>query len=80
MYSEDHYVVLESGQAEQFLTAHEMFEKLKDFVQSYSDALPSDVVRLNTIDAKAKALLDESCELEIAPGRSIQWYAVRLEK
>jgi hypothetical protein len=80
MYSADHYVVLEPGQSEQFLTGSQMLTKLEQLVVQYPEALPPDVGRAGTVTAQAQILLDTTCELEVESGRSIQWYVVRLEK
>ncbi|MEC4813206.1 MAG: chlororespiratory reduction protein 7 [Scytonema sp. PMC 1069.18] len=81
MYSQDNFVVLETNQPEQFLTAAELFEKLKGILQNIeSDNLPPDLRSFNSVDAQVKYLIDTSCELDIGPGQYLQWYAVRLEK
>lgn len=80
MYSEDHFVLLLPGEAEQILSATELMTQLKEWVVQYADALPQDVVQQQGIDAQAEALRDGSCELELEPGRNAQWYAIRLEK
>jgi Protein CHLORORESPIRATORY REDUCTION 7 len=80
MYREDAYVVLEPGQPEQFLTAAELFEKLKAILAQRQDNLPRDVQRFTTLDEQTQYLLESSCDLDIAPGQLLQWYVVRLEK
>ena len=80
MYQEDHYVVLEPGAAEVFLSAAEMLTYLEDLIQRYAPVLSPDVAQQETALRQAQCLLDRDCELEIEPGRSVQWYAVRLEK
>lgn len=81
MFQEDNYVVLETNQPEQFLTAAELFEKLCLVLSTLSsENLPPDLRRLNSIEAQAKYLIDTSCELDTEPGQYLQWYAVRLEK
>jgi Protein CHLORORESPIRATORY REDUCTION 7 len=81
MYSQDNFVVLETNQPEQFLTAEELFEKLKGILQSMeSENFPSDLRSFDSVDAQAKYLIDTSCELDIGIGQYLQWYAVRLEK
>ncbi|MBD2430658.1 MULTISPECIES: chlororespiratory reduction protein 7 [Fischerella] len=81
MYQEDHFVVLETNQEEQFLTASELLEKLTGILQKLNPQdLPPDLRSLNSIEARAKYLLDTSCEFDIGPGQYLQWYAVRLEK
>lgn len=80
MYSEDAFVVLDSNQAEEFLTAPELLEKLKGVLAGLQDNLPRELQRFSDIEAQAKYLLDTSCELDVGPGQFLQWYAVRLEK
>lgn len=80
MYSEDAFVVLDSNQAEEFLTAPELLEKLKGVLAGLQDNLPRELQKFSDIEAQAKYLLDTSCELDVGPGQFLQWYAVRLEK
>jgi Protein CHLORORESPIRATORY REDUCTION 7 len=81
MYAEDYFVVLETNQAEQFLTASELLEKLKIVLQQMnSQELPPDVQKINPVAKQAQYLIDTSCELDLGPGEYLQWYAVRLEK
>ena len=81
MYQQDDFVVLETNQPEQFLTASELLEKLKKVLQNFNvQDLPIDLQKFNSVEAQAKYLLDTSCELDIGVGQYLQWYAVRLEK
>ncbi|TBR61596.1 chlororespiratory reduction protein 7 [Mastigocladus laminosus UU774] len=81
MYQQDHFVVLETNQQEQFLTASELLEKLTDILQQLNPQdLPPDLCSLDSIEQKARYLLDTSCELDVGLGQYLQWYAVRLEK
>jgi hypothetical protein len=81
MYQQDHFVVLEPNQPEQFLTPSELLEKLKTTLQKLIiQDLSPDLQKFDTLEAQAQYLLDTSCELDIAPGQYLQWYAVRLEK
>ncbi|OUC15118.1 MAG: hypothetical protein B0A82_08605 [Alkalinema sp. CACIAM 70d] len=80
MYQQDHYVVLETNQPEQLLTAAEMLEKLHQVIQAHPDVLDPDVQALPSIEAQAQYLLDNLCELKPEPGQYLQWYAIRLEK
>ncbi|WP_375498089.1 chlororespiratory reduction protein 7 [uncultured Nostoc sp.] len=81
MYQQDHFVVLETNQPEQFLTQSELLEKLKTTLQQLViQDLPPDLQKFDTAEAQAQHLLDTTCELDIAPGQYLQWYAVRLEK
>ncbi len=81
MYQQDHFVILETNQPEQFLTASELLEKLKDVIQATNlHDLPLDLHSFDSVEARAQYLLDTSCELDLGPGKYLQWYAVRLEK
>lgn len=81
MYQQDDFVVLETNQPEQFLTASELLSKLKVVLQQlHSEDLPRDLQKFDSVEAQAKYLLDTSCELDVGVGQYLQWYAVRLEK
>jgi Protein CHLORORESPIRATORY REDUCTION 7 len=81
MYEEDNYVVLETNQPEQIITASELFEKLKGVVDKLQiEDLSPDLRVFDSTDARVKYLIDTSCELDVGPGNYLQWYAVRLEK
>jgi len=80
MYQEDHFVVLESNQPEQFLSAGELLEKLQTILASRQDDLPRDLQKFPTPAQQAKYLLDTCCDFDLGPGEYLQWYAVRLEK
>ncbi|HEY9750064.1 MAG TPA: chlororespiratory reduction protein 7 [Allocoleopsis sp.] len=80
MYRQDHFVVLEANQPEQFFTAAELLTKLETLLAQRQDDLPQDLQKISSIPAQAQYLLDTSCELDMGPGNFLQWYAVRLEK
>jgi hypothetical protein len=80
LYQEDWYVFLLPDAGEEFLSPEETLAKLEQLVDDLGGALPADLARLETNAARAQYLLDTACELELSPGRSAQWYAVRLEK
>ncbi|MBD2595366.1 hypothetical protein BCD64_19105 [Nostoc sp. MBR 210] len=81
MYQQDNFVVLETNQPEQFLTASELFEKLKTVLQTInSQDLPPDLQNIESLEARVQYLIDTSCELDVGAGQYLQWYAVRLEK
>ncbi|WP_445630705.1 chlororespiratory reduction protein 7 [Nostoc sp. DSM 114167] len=81
MYQQDNFVVLETNQPEQFMTSSELLEKLKITLQQIIiQDLPPDLQKFNTVETQAQYLIDTSCELDIGPGKYLQWYAVRLEK
>jgi len=80
LYDEDTFVVLETNQPEQFLTAVELLEKLKAVLGQEHEDLPQDVQKFSSVEEQAKYLIDTYCELDVGPGKFLQWYAVRLEK
>jgi hypothetical protein len=80
MYQEDCFVVLESDQAEQFLSHQELLEKLTGILQSRQDDLPKELEKFTLIEEQAKYLMDNFCELAMPAGQYLQWYIVRLEK
>jgi len=80
LYQSDTFVLLESGQAEQFLTTAELLVKLQTILAKRQDDLPRDLQRFASIHEQAQYLLETGCELELEPGMFLQWYAVRLEK
>ncbi|MEM9266153.1 MAG: chlororespiratory reduction protein 7 [Cyanobacteria bacterium P01_F01_bin.13] len=80
MYSEDIFVLLVPGSGEVFLEPDELLDKLKAMLTDYSETLPRDLLKFNSVDQRAQYLRDTACEFEVSPGVSWQWYAVRLEK
>ena len=79
LYSEEHYVVLETDQPETLLTRNELRDKLRLLFQKEPDLIPEDV-RLLAPKNQVQSLLDTVCELKLDPGQYLQWYAIRLEK
>ncbi|NJN30317.1 MAG: chlororespiratory reduction protein 7 [Synechococcales cyanobacterium RM1_1_8] len=80
LYSEDYFVVLQPGEAEQIVSAAELLTQLEQWLEQYPDALPADLQQQPSRKAQAQALQADACELELEPGRTAQWYAIRLEK
>ena len=80
LYSEEMFVLLVPGEEEVFLTSDEILERLRALLLGHQNDLPRDLQKFKTVEAQAKSLRDTSCEFEVAPGISWQWYAVRLEK
>lgn len=80
MYEEDHFVVLESNQAEQLLTAAELQDKLESILARQQDNLPRDLQKFSSISQQAQYLINTCCDFDLGPGEYLQWYAVRLEK
>ena len=83
MYDEpDNFVVLDPNQLEEeFMSADELFAKLKKILSQTSlDELDPELQKISSLDDRANYLLTTSCEFQLAPGKTLQWYAVRLEK
>ncbi|MBE9054663.1 chlororespiratory reduction protein 7 [Sphaerospermopsis sp. LEGE 08334] len=81
MYEQDNFVVLETNQEEQFLTKLELLEKLENTLKKLAfDDLTPDIQKFDSVTEQAQYLIDTSCELDVGPGKYLQWYAVRLEK
>lgn len=80
MYQEDAYVVLEPNQPEQFLTSAELLEKLRLILSDRQQDLPPDLLKFPELEAQAKHLMETACELDMEPGKFLQWYVVRLEQ
>jgi hypothetical protein len=74
----DHYVVLEPGGLERILTAAETLEWLQQQLESLAES-PEDLRGLGSAAEQAERLLETACQLELEPGCSVQWFAVRLE-
>ena len=74
----DDYVVLEPGKPEQLLDVPNTLAWLSRWLQTM-DQLPADLAGLSSVEVAAQRLLDTACDLELSPGVSIQWFAVRLE-
>lgn len=73
---ESHYVLLMPNQPETFVTDSELIGFLTKLVEAY----PA-LAEVNYEPSRqAQRLLETTCEVEIAPGETVQWYAVRLEK
>ena len=75
----DHYLIMEPSRNERFLTADETLEWLENWIHKI-EKLPKDLEKHSSNQSAAKRLLDTSCNLEIKPGFTIQWFAVRLDQ
>ena len=80
MYQEDHFVVLETNQPEQILTAEELAQKLRSLLATHQDELPRELQQFTSVEQQVTYLINTTCEFDLAPGQYLQWYAVRLEK
>jgi hypothetical protein len=74
----DHYVVLEPACGERILTAAETRSWLEHHLAGLAE-VPADLSGLPSRAEQAERLLETACQLELEPGRSVQWFAVRLE-
>ena len=72
-------MVLEPGQPQQLLRAADTLTWLSGWLRKL-DALPADLADQPDLKAAAQRLLDTACDLEISPGVTVQWFAVRLER
>jgi hypothetical protein len=74
----DHYVVLEPAGRERILTAAETLAWLEQQLSAL-EVVPADLAGLTSAADQAERLLETACQLELEPGRSVQWFAVRIE-
>jgi hypothetical protein len=80
MYQEDGYVVLESDQPEQFMSAEELKTKLAQLLQQPEIIIPRELEQFSSPELQAQHLLDNYFELDLSADQYLQWYVVRLEK
>ena len=80
MYQEDGYVVLESDQAERFMTTAELQAKLVKLLLLDKVLVPRELEKFDSVDLQAEHLLENYFELDIGADKYLQWYVVRLEK
>ncbi len=83
LYGDDeHYVVLSPDAPEEIMEVSELRQKLETVLEKLAlDELPVELRRLEgDRPAQIDLLIETACDLEIAPGERMQWYAVRLEK
>ena len=71
-------MVLEPGKPEQLLNAADTLTWLSDWLRTM-ESLPADLQDLPDVASAAQRLLDTACDLELSPGVSLQWFAIRLE-
>ena len=75
----DHYVILEPGKAEWMADRTKTAAWLARMLAAM-DHVPADLRHFPDAAARAAHLLDTACELQVAPGQRVQWYAVRLDR
>lgn len=71
-------MVLEPAGEERILTATETLVWLTAQLTAL-EQVPADLAVLATPAEQAQRLLETACELELSPGLSVQWFAVRIE-
>ncbi len=74
----ENYIVIEPGKQEKFLNAEETLIWLESWLDRLEN-LPDDLRSISCRASAAQHLIDTACELEISPGFTLQWFAVRLE-
>ena len=80
LFEENHYVLLMPGAEEEFVTAAELVQFLQRLLVEYPDAVDADIEQYDALEDRARRLVETTCELPIAPGQTVEWYAVRLNK
>ena len=75
----DHYVIMEPCKNEKFLTSKETLQWLESWINEIEE-LPQDLKSQPSSKDAAQRLLDTACDLEIKPGFTVQWFAVRLNQ
>ena len=78
IYSFENFVVLEPGKNERFLSLNETIEWLENWLRTM-ESLPKDLAKYSSINQAAEHLINTACEIEISPGFSLQWFAIRLD-
>ena len=72
------YVILEPSKSEIIMSAKETKKWLVNWLKEF-DQLPKDLEEQESINTAAQHLIDTACSLEIYPGFTVQWFAIRLE-
>ena len=73
----ENYLVMEPCKNEQFLTAEETIQWIEQWLKTMNK-LPEDLQNQVSTRSAAERLLDTSCDLEITPGFTVEWFAIRL--
>ena len=74
----DHYVVLDPAVGEKILSAAETRHWLAEQLLRLKQ-MPADIAAVEGLPQQVEWLIDTACALEIEPGLTVQWFAVRLE-
>lgn len=77
---DNHYVLLVPSLDEQLLTREELLLFLEKLLQEYPHLLDPDLQKYPDLQSQVHRLIETTCSVETAPGESVQWYAVRLQK
>ena len=72
MYQEDGYVVLETDQAEQFMTTGELQSKLVNLLLLDEVPVPRELEQFDSVDLQAEHLLENYFELDIGADKYLQ--------
>ncbi|NEQ98936.1 MAG: chlororespiratory reduction protein 7 [Cyanothece sp. SIO2G6] len=80
LYETEHYVLLETNQPEQILSAAELRDRLQSVLTTHPDQLPPDIQALGSPVEQVQQVMETMCELDLGPGQYFQWFAIRLEK
>ncbi len=72
--AEEYYVILRTGEEEQFVTRSELETLLASTVAT------AESVGGAELDRRVKFLIDTACDYPTEPGQYLEWYSVRLEK
>lgn len=78
IYSIENFIIMEPGKKEEFLNFDETLEWIEEWLRQM-EVIPADLKKYKSLNSASKHLLNTACELEIKPGFSIQWFAVRLD-
>ncbi len=73
------FVILEPYKNEKFLSSEETLKWLEKWLGQMNE-IPEDLQNQPSIKDAAKRLLDTACNLEIEPGFTLQWFAIRLDR
>ncbi len=77
---QNHFVLLLPELDEQFLTRSELIEFLSRLLQEHPHLIDADLQRYSSPVDQVQRLIETTCSVEIEPGQTVEWYAVRLRK
>jgi len=72
--SEDYFVVLRTGQSEEFLERPALEDLLRKTVATYEK------LEGEKLEQRVRNLMDTACEYPLGPSEYLEWYLTRLEK